>query len=165
MDFTMDWKSVHFIMICWDSWIKKRLLFELHIREEGYVRHLLYFFIQCGNCFSIIKSLIVGHAQKSNKSKYILKYTLDYDIYINQPLDAFTLDIFYDKTTCYYWVDSKFKNQLKKRCMIYPMIKNISGSLGLYTLSLYTVYTFFWSNKDCKIKYTFLTQIWFGEYY
>ena len=34
-------------------------LFELHRREGGYDRHLVYFIIQRGICFSIIKSLLM----------------------------------------------------------------------------------------------------------
>ena len=42
----------------WDPWIKKKVDY-LSCIEERSERHLMYFIIWCGNCFSIIKSLLL----------------------------------------------------------------------------------------------------------
>ena len=64
------WKSLLFIMIDLDPWIKKWVNDSSCIkRKGGSEKHLLYHKIQCGNCFSILKFLLFG--EEKNKFCFV----------------------------------------------------------------------------------------------
>ena len=77
-NFMIGWKSLHF------SWLAKIL----KSRKVGYERHLLYFIIIRGNCFSIIKSLLLFY-----RSGIYGFYCKTFSIYGNDHILSYNINI------------------------------------------------------------------------
>jgi hypothetical protein len=67
----LHWMKVRPLkLIGWNPWINKRVI-ELHTREGEHERHLLYFLIQRGNYYSIVKSLLAYQTIKRKIVRYL----------------------------------------------------------------------------------------------
>ena len=76
----VGWKSALFITICKDPWNKKRFNFLGCIEGKEGMKELEYFIILRGNCFSIIKSILIELREKIKELLFLFLICMHWKI-------------------------------------------------------------------------------------